>query len=259
MEEQKAVLAKAVAMLKKAIAQLLKNLKAQTQRVHADAKLIGQLSNQIAAESRKKKPDKKRLDSLRSRLKNAQSDQRQAKSSITDIRGARDTWEQQIGDWGHDLRFLPLDEGGVQNDILDLNQQLGWLGTPDLIKKHYGGGGSGGGSSSGPGAADVQPNLAGFAAAVGALQTNIIGSFQKGSLYVPNTGLAMLHSGEQVIPAGQSRGGDGASIGDIHVHVIVEDGAVNSDKIKAIAVGASDAISQRIGNSASERQRSNRF
>jgi hypothetical protein len=44
-------------------------------------------------------------------------------------------------------------------------------------------------------------------------QLPILGSFQKGTLTVPQQGLYELHGGETVVPAGRHRGGDGFSIG----------------------------------------------
>jgi hypothetical protein len=38
-------------------------------------------------------------------------------------------------------------------------------------------------------------------------------SYQSGTDYVPRTGLAMLHAGEQVIPAGADAGGG------LHIHI----------------------------------------
>src|SRR6185369_9285573 len=90
-------------------------------------------------------------------------------------------------------------------------------------------------------------------------QQAVIGTFAKGTLSVPETGLALVHAGEQIVPAGQVRGGR-PQTSSPQVNVYVDD-AMGWLKpfIRAEAVNASDQISVRIGQRATERARSGRY
>jgi len=91
-------------------------------------------------------------------------------------------------------------------------------------------------------------------------QSALIGSFAKGTLSVPQTGLALVHAGESITPAGQSRGGSGSTSQPVEVHLHVDDAmSWLTPFIRAEAVNASEAISVRIGTRATERARSGRY
>ena len=73
---------------------------------------------------------------------------------------------------------------------------------------------------------------------------------------------ALVHAGESITPAGQPRGGDGGSIGDVYVNVHVANGMEwLKDYITVTATSRPvvDAIAFKTGTSASERLRSGRF
>jgi hypothetical protein len=65
-----------------------------------------------------------------------------------------------------------------------------------------------------------------------------LASYDVGTPYVPQTGLAMLHAGEAVIPAAYNNGGSSTSSGDINANityapVIQVSGTVDEKKLSA--------------------------
>ncbi|MGH3090800.1 MAG: hypothetical protein ACRDOG_00495, partial [Gaiellaceae bacterium] len=93
-------------------------------------------------------------------------------------------------------------------------------------------------------------------------QLGILGSFARGTAFVPETGLAVLHRGEAVIPASKVRGGDGAFTPTIVVENHFAPGMEWLERFVDTRVRTSgnvDAVSSRIGARASERARARRF
>jgi hypothetical protein len=261
MDEEQAELNRGIAVLRALIARLLAQLKAERARVEKDNQALSRLTKMINAESAKKKPDAKKLAGWRSQVSKTTADRSGATRNISSITSAVNDHNSLLATWTHDARFQPLDRYGVQTDVLDLTQQLGALGTSASIIAQYGGGVSAGAGAS---PVDVSALLSQIARLTQALdiqgaQQAVLGSFQKGTLHVPATGVYALHAGEAVTPAAVARGDSGSSRPvEVHLHV---DDAMSWLKpyIRAEAVNASDAISVKIGQKATERARSGRY
>jgi hypothetical protein len=260
LDQEKEELKKAVAALKKAITNMLKAIAAERKAAQAEAKTIAALNRQLAAEQRKKKPNQNLVNRLQAQVATHQTYKSRHEDQARNLAST-------VGDFRDDLRgvganltgTLPLDRKDVTLDIMDLQQQRVDVTGTKLSSSAGGGAGAG-----------VLPvNIDDLLRQIGQLklalgiqgvQQGIIGAFSGGTLNVPQTGLALVHSGETITPAGSARGGGNEPIHvHVHNHVTVEDGAVNEDRIKAVAVAASDRISQVIGERASERVRSGRY
>jgi predicted nucleic acid-binding Zn-ribbon protein len=261
MDDEQGELAKGIRVLKALIARMVKQLKAEKKRVEQDAKAIARLTAQIAQEQKKKKPNQGQITSWRNQITRTRSDQSSAKHNISQLTTGINDHRSTLATWDHDARFLPLDEYGIKTDIIDLRQQLGTLGSPAAVIAAYGGGGGGG---AGTGGADVAALLAeigqlNLALSLQGAQSALIGSFAKGTLSVPETGLALVHAGEQIVPAGQTKGGQagGPWSGDVNItlsgpleplaHFITA--TVDTPQV-------ADRISVQIGRKANQRMRS---
>ncbi|MGH2712832.1 MAG: hypothetical protein ACRDM7_02885, partial [Thermoleophilaceae bacterium] len=153
---------------------------------------------------------------------------------------------------GFERRSLRRELGDVPFDIASARLDMRELRQADV------------GEREGPDVARLIAQLGQLKLALGiqGAQMSVLGGFRHGIRFVPETGLGGLHKGEMVLPepmARKVRGGDGAFTPPLVVNVIVEDGAVDTRRIRAEAVRASDMISSRIGSRASERARARRF
>jgi TP901 family phage tail tape measure protein len=260
LDEEKKDLAIAIAKLRKAIDNLLKAIAAERKAAQSEAKTIAALNRQLSAEQRKKKPNQNLVNRLQAQVsthqtyKSRHEDQaRNLASTVSDFRGAIKDEQLNL------VHTLPFDRRDVTLDIQTLQAERFDVSGTKLSPTTTGGGG---GATPGPTNIDDllrQIGVLKLALGIQGVQQGIIGSFAGGTLNVPQTGLALVHAGETITPAHHSRDTSGPTLPDIHLHVIVEDGAVNADKIKAIAVQATDQIALKMGNSASERVRSNRY
>jgi TP901 family phage tail tape measure protein len=260
LDQEKEELKKAIAALKKAIANMLKAIAAEKATAKNEAEAIARLNKQIAAERRKKKPNQKLIDRLDAQVSTHKTYQQRHLDQVSTLSGT-------VSDFRDDLRgvnanltgTLPLDRKDVTLDIQTLQAERMDVSGTKLSPSTGGGGGV---TVPGPNLDDLLRQIGQLKLALGiqGAQQGIIQSFAGGTLNVPTTGLALVHAGEQITPAGSARGGGSEPIHvHVHNHVTVEDGAVNQDKIRAVAVSASDRISQVIGERAIERARSGRF
>jgi TP901 family phage tail tape measure protein len=178
---------------------------------------------------------------------------------------------------------IPFDRRDVQLDIQELRVEATDIGKikarpndPPLEDQGIGGTDSVGGSDSDVGSAPpadtsgpteeelraLREEIARLRLALGveAAQLGVIGSFQRGTLHVPQTGLALVHAGEKITPAGvpQAASGSGSSTPQVHVYV---DDAMGWLKpfIRTEAVKATDDIAERMGRKADVRSREGRF
>ncbi len=174
-------------------------------------------------------------------------------------------------------------QASVARALKGVNDEIAQLMNPDGPNASDGtdtGSGTSGGSSGGSadsGAGTVSPDVqemidqlktqlakALLAVSIQGAQTQIIGSFAKGTLHVPQTGLALVHAGEQIRTAAQvssSSGLHGGWDGSLpNINVVLEgDDAGFSRYIRVKAVEAASEISDRIGRSANLRVRGGQF
>lgn len=74
--------------------------------------------------------------------------------------------------------------------------------------------------------------------------TGFVGSFAVGTSYVPKTGMALVHQGEAIIPAGQNKGG-GAMTVTIEAGAVVVQAAVGSD-LSTMADAVVDSLARKL-------------
>lgn len=213
-------------------------------------------------------PDQDKLRAWRHRIGELSHERTQQRSLVNTIKGQLSGDNTQLKGWQHDYRFLPLDIQGIENDMGGLNNDLRDLGSPAAIFKKFGTGTTAGAAAAAASPA-TDPALAAALAEIARLnlalgiqgaQVQILGSFQTGTLQVPETGPYVLHAGESVTPSGVARGGDGGSIGNVHVHVELTGDAKGLENfVKVNAVSVFDEIGRKIGVAASDRLRANRF
>lgn len=99
---------------------------------------------------------------------------------------------------------------------------------------------------------ELQRQLAQLRLALGIqeVQLPIIGSFARGSIHVPETGLALVHAGERITPAAV-RGGDGGSIDDVKVVVNIAEGMRWLERFIDVRVErGAGAVASRLGREA---------
>jgi hypothetical protein len=177
------------------------------------------------------------------------------------------------GAQGNLANELPFDRRDVELDIMELGAQRRDVLAirPAPVTGGFGGGGGDGGSIAdfvGGGGAIIGPDLSQaladalktigqlrLALGIENVQLPIIGQFQKGTLNVPTTGLALVHAGEQITPAGVRSGSDSSGPVEVHVH-IAEGMEFLRDLIRVEAVNASGEISARTGRESDFRRRS---
>jgi len=127
-----------------------------------------------------------------------------------------------------------------------------------------GGGEGGDGGGGGPGGIDEEAlrrlGLGRLAAAIEIAQLKVIGSFQKGTIHVPQTGLALVHAGERITPAGVAN--VNAETGPVIVQISSNDSLLGELLSRAIDVGVvrnADAMNLRMGSDADRRRREGRY
>jgi TP901 family phage tail tape measure protein len=242
-DEEKAELRKAIAALRKAIAALRDQIRAETRAART-------LARQITAERRKKRPNENLISRLERQQSGHESRASNLSGQVSELSSDLDTVRHNLG---HEIRFerrgVELDEERLRAERKDVS------GTTLPPSAPPGGGGED--------AEELKRIIGQLRLALGiqTAQLGIIGSFQKGTLHVPETGLAMVHAGERITPSGVRSGGDGGSIGDVNVDIIVEDEAMAWLKqfVRVEFSGAADDIGMKLGRKADERRRSGRF
>lgn len=252
LHQEKRKLEHAIEELRKAIAAMVKQIK-------AERKTIAGLAKKMSAERKKKKPNQNLINKYQSQIS-------AGGTRIGNLTSTIGEFQRSIGEEQLNLRHqLPFDVRDVQLDIMELRQERrDDLGTTLPATTGSGGVVGGGASTVSSGGPDLQALLdqiarLNLALGIQTAQQSIIGSFAKGTLSVPETGLALVHAGESITPAGQVRGGS-SPVRPVEVHLHVDD-AMSWLKpfIRAEAVSASDQISVRIGRDASARARSGRY
>jgi hypothetical protein len=245
--------------LRAAINALLAAIKREREAAADDAEAISRLGKQLGQESAKKKPNQTIVTHLQNQITargNSRSQHLSNASSLTSTLGGFRTSltgvQENLADTlPGDMRDVNLDIATLQQERQDVSGTT--LGTT-----------GGGGVATGASGADIAALLAqiarlNLALGIQTAQSAIIGSFAKGTLSVPETGLALVHAGESITPAGQARGSSG-TVRPVEVHLHVDDAmSWLTPYIRAEAVNAADAISVQIGRRATQRARSGRF
>jgi TP901 family phage tail tape measure protein len=262
-DEEKRDLEAAIAALKKAISELLRAIRQEKEAIAQDLK-------KLRSEKRKKKPNKRVIAGLEHDIETRRTLIENYNSQLGDLRGGLKDSNQNLG------HVLPFDRRDVELDIMDLQQQrvdvlkaIADAQASDSGSSDSGGGAdSGGGGGAATGGSDQSELIQALLAQIGQLklalgiqnvQMPIIGSFDKGTLSVSQTGLALVHAGEQITPAGRPKG-DGGSISDIKVSVQLEGDLQGLEQfVKVKAVEATPQIAGRMGKLADSRRRSGRF
>jgi hypothetical protein len=260
-DEEKAALQKALAVLKQAVKQLMQAIKDEKAAIAADLKKLN-------AERKKRRPNKKLVSSLEGSLSSRRARLGTLQTELTAVRGDVATENRRLSpDLGFDRRNVELDIMELQQLRVDTLKSI----AEAQASTDSGGGDSGGGGDiggGGGGGADDQSGIVALlmeelgklrlALGVQGVQVPIIGSFQRGILSVPQTGLAMVHAGEQITRAGrpsvESAGGDVM----VNIHL---DG--NLEKLASVIDTRVDVktpdISKKIGRAAETRRRSGRY
>jgi TP901 family phage tail tape measure protein len=271
-------------------------IRAQEQKIKADQKAITDLNNRIYKESQKKRvkhkdakghvtytggPDAAAIRGWRHQLVGLRSGLSTDKKTLT---GEKDrlgkdnnllgNYRTNLGEEDQALRFLPLDiRDNVGSPEYQLRGELADIDPAALGKQVAANNAAVAASAAGSGGSGANPDQTALLAALLAqlgqsnlalslqgIQLPILGSFQKGTINVPETGAYLLHGGERVTPSGvpYAAGGDGGSIGDITIQLVVDDAQLEQ-LIHIGAVRATSDISVKMGQAASSRARGGRI
>ncbi len=186
-----------------------------------------------------------------------------ARSKITELQGLVETARGDRGAFRRERLDQPLDRRDQELTIAEYQAERGEVQavkpnpreptSSDAADSTDAGGAAG---ESGPDLQafidELQRQLAQLRLALGIqeVQIPIIGAFARGSIHVPETGLALVHAGER-ITAAAVRGGDGGSIDDVRVVVNIADGMRWLERFIDVRVerGAS-GVASRLGREA---------
>ena len=217
-DDEKAELEKAIRRLDAAVKELLAAIAAARAHAEEERGLAAELAKRIARERKKKNPDEKKIgrwEKDRQRhltYADRHMDRvRTLSGTLSEMRGGRATAESDL------TNVVPFDRRDVELDILDLRQE-----RSDVLSAKPGS------SSSSSSSSENADRISALGAEVGRLrlalgiqgaQIPLIGSFAKGALYVPGTGLAMVHAGERIVPVNERSDVGGSSGGSTVVRL----------------------------------------
>jgi len=289
LNEETAALQDAIAALERAIEEVLAEMRREQAQAREDERRVRQLRQELRAsedEERKVRAQKPKTKPQREEQKRAiarlDREQAQLDRQITTTGASRTQHLKRAGD-------LKTSAGDFRKDITRVRsglreQRFDWRDVELTILEYHaeadairrlrpsapfgggdgggfdGGGGDGGGG--GAGGIDEEAlrklGLGKLAGAIEIAQLKVIGSFQKGTIHVPQTGPYQLHAGEQVVPAGV-KSFDGQAPAPQVVVIMEPDEAGLSRYWNARLVEASDAINARFGLDAERRRREGRY
>jgi phage-related protein len=275
-QDEMAKLAKAIAAFKKAIKILVAAIKQEQEAINDDLQKIAAMERKRARSNKKNKwtkGDSYALSQLHKSLAGHKGRLSGLKSDLGDLQGGLATANMDIA------HVTPFNLQDARIDIEELQQQKKDTIAAIAFAKSQGsdvtggdtgaatdlGTGGGGGAGGGKSAELNQQLLAELgklrlALALQNVQVPIIGQFQGGTLSVSETGLALVHAGERITPAGRPGGGDGGSAGDVVVNIHVDPAmAWLNGHIRAEAVAAAPMIARAHGQEANTRRRSGRY
>lgn len=265
-DKEKSLLEQLLAALKAAVDEYLAEARRQANIVKAETRIIKDLTKDLNAATD---------DGVKSAIQSKINEHERKRDKAGEL---RDTMKQkaadlkaELPDVRRNLRTIDLDRRDVEIDQMELRAQITEVqNTKPSPPSPTGdtGGGSDTGAGADTGAADnaalqaiideLKRQLAELRLALGIenVQLPLIGAFQTGSIFVPQTGLAMLHAGEQVLTSGRPRL-DKAREQDTVVDIRIADGmAWLAQYIDTRVVKGSAKVSVKIGQEADRRARS---
>lgn len=273
-DSEKAALKAALEALKKAIAELKKAIAEERKAAERDRKQVAALTRQIQAERKKKKPDQKVIDRLEKQV-----------AGLNTSAGKHDTTAGTYATTLADLRTdttdansnlvhsIPFDRRDVTLDIAELREEARQIRAIRArpATDTGGGGGSDTGVAAEGAAATVSSALTGYdiekllaqlaqfkqALAIQGVQIPLIGSYQRGTLHVPETGMYELHSGERVTSAGVPGGVAVAQPVQSH-EILLDLGEPLNKMVDSRVIELTPTISVLLGDSAERRRREGR-
>jgi TP901 family phage tail tape measure protein len=260
-DQEKAELEKAIEKLRQAIKDLQAAIRAEIRAARADALAI------------------KRLEGKKKRTKADEAQLNRLRASESGHRATAETYKGRVSEFNDALKgarsdlvnVVPFDRRDVELDLMELAAERRLVSGTIAPASFGGDGGSSGGGISdaisgsvGTPAVDVEELLRTIgqlrlALGIEGVQMPIIGSFQKGALHVAETGLALVHAGEQITPSGVPRGGGGSDapiVVNVGLHGSLE---ALAPYIDTRIDGATDRISVNIGSASDRRRRAGGF
>lgn len=255
LDEEKAELEKAIKKLKAAIAALVKAIKQEREQAAQDADAIRSLGAQLGHTK-----DPKAQARIQNQITARDNSRSKHLSNVGTLQGSLGDFKTSLADVQENLGdTLPMDVRDVGLDISTLQaERKDVVGTTLPASGAIGGGGGGG--AGGDQGAEITALLAqiarlNLALGIQGAQSAIIGSFAKGTLSVPETGLALVHAGEQITPAGQVRSGTVAAPSPPHIEIHFEKGLEWLEGHTKVIV---DGQIAELGRAANARARSGR-
>lgn len=245
----------------------------------------GGLQDQVTAERNAKKPSKAKINQLEAAIRQAGREhdsheasakrsetnqgryQQQAQdkaSKVKDLRGS-------LADLGRQRHDLPFDIRDQQLDIADLQKQVVQVQATSVaafVPSSIIPGATtvtGGGTIMDTLSSDLLAELQRYreAFSLEAAQLNVLGgipSFQRGTAYVPNDMVAMLHAGESVRTADQTASDFRNQTGQpVVLHVHLGSGFDFQTEVEAVVEGSVPAIIGSIGRSVDTLRREGRL
>lgn len=257
LDEEREALKKALAELAAAIARLKKAIAKEKKAAKDDRAEAAKITKKINAERAKKKPNQKTInkleseaEQLRSRATRHDDAARGFESDVRDFTTSRADVQKTLG------HILPGDIRDVTLDVSSLEAEKKQIRAiaPSASTSTGAAPPTGGGENTD----DLLRRIAQLqqALTIQGSQLGIIGAFQKGALYVPETGLALVHAGERITPAG--RGAMSVRDSEPAVVYLTLSGGISEQQIEAKIAGATDRVKVVIGTEADRLRREGR-
>ncbi|MGH2921826.1 MAG: hypothetical protein ACRDKU_07170, partial [Gaiellaceae bacterium] len=236
-------LAQVIAALQKAIRDELKAAREEEAEVK-------RLTARIAAERRKEKPNRSLIDKWERQRERHETFARRHRETAGDLSSQANDWTRTMADERRNFGVIGFERRDVELDVMDLQSERREVAGTTLPTRP-----PGAAPGEAPGAPPDQSEelrraleeLGKLRLAFGIqqLQTGIIGAYQRGTLHVPETGLALVHAGEGITPAGVPAAATAASVDGrpLAVTVVLEGDAAGLERfVKVKAVEVSDEI-----------------
>lgn len=264
-QKEKELLGQLLAALEAAAEAYMAEVRKQQKIVKSETHVIDELKKRIA---RSDGDDRPGLEAQLSRHEKARD---KAKGLVDKFKGKAKDMRAEKPDVRKNYRLIDQDILDLGVDVKELQAEIAGVKS---VKPQSGGGGSFGSDSGGGDSGTTSDDSAlramieelkrrvgelTLALGIESAQLPVIASFAKGTIHVPQTGLYELHAGEEVVPRGRPRGGDGGSIGDVVIQMNVPDSmAWLMRQVDARVVKGAANVSVVIGRQADIRRREGR-